>query len=54
MMLTSNYYNDLVGGGGDAKAVAANGNTIICKHDSKLKHLQKICVYALKMKHNLL
>ena len=36
MMLTSNYDNHLVGVDGDDKAGAANGNIIICKHDSKL------------------
>ena len=50
MMLKSNYDNDLAGVGGGAKVDAANGNIIICKHDSKLKHLQKICVYAFKMR----
>ena len=50
MMLKSNYDNRLAGVGGEAKAGAADCNIIICKHDSKLKHLQKICVYAFKMK----
>ena len=50
MTLTSNYDNHLAGVGGDAKAGPANDNIIICKHESKLKHLQKIYVYAFKMK----
>lgn len=37
MRLKSNYDNRLVGVGGVAKAGVANGNIIICKHDSKLK-----------------
>ena len=45
MMLKSNYDNRLAVVGGEAKA-AANGNIIICKHDAKSKHLQKICVYG--------
>jgi len=54
MMLKSNYDNHLVGVGGGAKAGVADGNIIICKHDPKLKHLQKICVHAFKMKQHLL
>ena len=37
MMMKSNYDNRLGGVGGVAKAGAANGKIIICKHDSKLK-----------------
>ena len=37
MMLRSDYDNRLAGGVGGAKAGAANGKIIICKHDSKLK-----------------
>ncbi len=41
MMLESNYDNRFVGVGGDAKAGAANGKIIICKHDSKLQKIGK-------------
>ena len=42
MMLESNYDNRFAGLGVGAKAGVANGNIIICEHDSKLKKIGKI------------
>ena len=41
MMLESNYDKRVARVGVDAKAGAANGKIIICKHDSKLKKIGK-------------
>ena len=54
MLLKPKYDNHLAGVGGGAKVAVANGNILICKHDSKLKLLQKICVHAFRIKQNLL